>query len=339
MNYSHSKIFRLDAKSFLRNFKKWGPCARTCIGLTCSSLTEERLQEDATIVARKFAQDPATFAMQAQSSDASHTLFTISLNDNRSVYTLRVSTPYLRGLVMEEIVKFDTEDQILFYHRASSMPTFRGTLGYMFERYFLVWLYSAKQGNALLCTAKHVRSATFANPLRVTRLATSKRSHVAAGDQVHQVPELRLKPLVWVKMTVSNGVSFFKAAKDSDTPFGWVPALWTFPSFDAVICTKSEIITIQVTVSLGHTMDPDGFKQLKHFLPRKFQSTRTWCHVFVMDCPDHADSLRRQHHQIPEGMSILIYSAVLDVPTCKFFSEAMKRAFTPQCTWLKGTVY
>ena len=89
----------------------------------------------------------------------------------------------------------------------------------MFERDFIAWLYSTKRGNALLCTAKHVRSATFSNPLRVTRLTTSKRSYVTASDQVHQV-ELRLKPLVREKLMVSNGELFFKATKDSNTLFG-----------------------------------------------------------------------------------------------------------------------
>ena len=81
-----------------------------CIGLAQGSLTEEWLQEDATIIARKFAQDPTTFAIQAQSLDASYVLFTVSPNDKRSVYTLRAATPYLHGLVMEEIAKFDTAD-------------------------------------------------------------------------------------------------------------------------------------------------------------------------------------------------------------------------------------
>jgi hypothetical protein len=69
--------------------------------------------------------------MQASSQDVSHVLFTVTPNDKRSVYTLRVTTPHLIGLVMEEITKFDAADQVSFYHRASDLPQFQGTLGYM----------------------------------------------------------------------------------------------------------------------------------------------------------------------------------------------------------------
>jgi hypothetical protein len=258
--------------------------------------------------------------MEAQSHDASHTLFTVFPNDQRTDFTLRVTTPYLRGLVMEEIAKFDTADQISFYHRASSLPQFRGTLGYMFEECFLVWLYSAERANALSCTAESTTSAnpprattsaTSANPLRATRSTRSKSklSNVAADEQA----ELRLHPLGRERLTVVNGDSSFANAKDSHTPFGWVPASRTFPTFDAVICTDKNIITIQVTVSSEHTMERDGFDRLKHRLPVKFQRTRTWCHVFVTDCPEKADSLRKQHHQVAKDMNISIYSAVLDV--------------------------
>ena len=309
-------MLQLDAKSFLKDFKKWGPCARTCVGLACGSITEEQLQEDATRAAKMFAQNPSAFTMETQSQDISHVLFTVSPNDVRSTYTLRVATPYLRGLVTEEIAKFDAADHVSFYHHTSSLPAFKGTLGYLFEKYFLAWLCSGKRGNVLSCVTK---------PLRSVR-CKSKTSNVAADDQT----KLRLQPLGRDRLIVSNGDSCFANAKDSNTPFGWVPASSrTFPSFDAVICTSRNIITIQVTVSSEHTMEPDGFDRLKRHLPARFQSSKSWCHVFITDCADNADSLRKQNHQVAKEMNISIYSAVLDVSACSIRSEDLRRAFRP----------
>ena len=69
LTYSHSGILRLDTERFLEDFEKWGPCARTCIGLAHGSLTEERLQDDAISIAKRFAQDPCAFTMDAPSKD------------------------------------------------------------------------------------------------------------------------------------------------------------------------------------------------------------------------------------------------------------------------------
>lgn len=57
LTYSYSKILHLDVKRFLKDFKRWGPCVRTCVGLACGALTEERLQwqEDAASAAKTFA--------------------------------------------------------------------------------------------------------------------------------------------------------------------------------------------------------------------------------------------------------------------------------------------
>jgi hypothetical protein len=117
---------------FLGIFKKWGPSARTCVDLACGFLNEEELQKKAISAAKKFTQDPAAITMQASSQDVLHVLFTVTPNENRSIYTLRVTTPHLICLVMEEMSKFDAADQLSFYHRVSHLPQFQGTLGYMY---------------------------------------------------------------------------------------------------------------------------------------------------------------------------------------------------------------
>jgi hypothetical protein len=258
--------------------------------------------------------------MQASSEDFSQVLFTVTPNDKRSVYTLRVTTPYLCGLVMQEIANLDATEQVSFYHRASDLPQFQGTWGYMFEKYFLVWLYSAERADALPCsTAKNTTSAKSSYIKKVTR------STFTADDQAKHRPQ----PLRRERLTVINGDSDFANAKDSDTLFGWLPASRVFPPFDAVICTDKTIITIQLTVSSKHFMKRTGFDRLKQYLPEVFESARTWCHVFFTDCSENATSLRRQHHDVDFERNISIYSAVLDVSKCKFSSKDVERTFTP----------
>ena len=56
----------------------------------------------------KFAQDP-TITMEAWASSQyfSDVLFTVTPTDEKSFYTSRVTTLYLRGLVMEETAKLN----------------------------------------------------------------------------------------------------------------------------------------------------------------------------------------------------------------------------------------
>ena len=319
---SHSKISNYDVKNFLANFKKWGPNIHTCIRLAEGVITTKELQTQAAEVARRFAQDPDAINMQAISQESSHVLFTVTSNDvSRSSFSLRVTNPYLCGLVMKEITLLNETAQASFYQKTSTLPAFKGTWGYMFEKYFLVWLHSTKQGNELECTAK--------SPKR-------KRGEQSNSDP--EPKELSLQPVGPNKL-IKGEISKFGKVKDSDTPFGWLPSSLTFPSFDAVICTHDRIITIQLTVSHSHSMDDDGFKQLKKNLPANFQKKRTWCHVFVTDREGNANSLLKQYHDVAAERNISIYSVVLDVPACKFSSEDVERTFTPNVCLLKATLY
>lgn len=113
----------------------------------------------ATEASKEFARDSAAVTMEASTKDGPHVLFTIYPEDEeKSAYIMKVATPYLSSLVMQQIANFDAIDQLSFYHKASTLPLFKGTMGYIFERYFFVWL-SAKQGISLTCTAKTRRSA------------------------------------------------------------------------------------------------------------------------------------------------------------------------------------
>ena len=320
LDYFHSIISSFDVKSFLAYFKKWGPATPTCIKLARGFLIEAQLQRKATDVAFKFARDPAAIDIQALSQESF--LFTLTPNDDRSVYTPRAS-PYFCSLIMKEIAKLDTAAQVSFYRQASNLLGFEETWEYMFKTYFLVWLCSTEQ-DALSCTATSAKPSTL-----------SKRSTSTTDDQA----ELRLKPLGLEKVFTISGDSNFQKARDSDTPFGWLPASRfdsrILFSFDAIICTDKNIITIQLTVSSEHAMKPDCFERLKQYLPATFERTRTWCHVFVTDCNANAILLRKRNHRVAVEQNISIYSAVLDVPACKFSPEDVEHIFRPSVCWYK----
>lgn len=53
--------------------------------------------------------------MEAPSKDSHHVLFTVYPEDEeRLAYILKVATPYLSSLIMEEIAVFDAIDQVSF---------------------------------------------------------------------------------------------------------------------------------------------------------------------------------------------------------------------------------
>lgn len=52
---------------------------------------------------------------------------------------------------------------------------------------------------------------------------------------------------------------------------------------DAIVCSRRHIITIQVTTSKKHGLNPEVLKEIKANLPKLFWKKRRWCHVFVTD--------------------------------------------------------
>ena len=234
--------------------------------------------------------------MEAPSQDASHVLFTVIPNIDRSVFTLMVTTPYLCDIVKKEIVKHDATHRAWFYQQASDLPQFQGTVGYVFKKYFTAWLYS-KHSDPLRCTPKFPQRS---------------------------VTNLILTPVGHESVYVVSGDSAFGETEDKPLPFAWLPAQRNFPTFDAIICTSEHIITIQATVASEHTMSPKGYERLNKYLPREFGRARTWHHIFLTDCKGSATSLRRQNHKVATDHAVTIHSAVLDISKLNLSSEGFR---------------
>lgn len=84
---------------------------------------------------------------------------------------------------------------------------------------------------------------------------------------------------------------------------------------DAIVCSGTCIITIQVTMSETHPLNPRVFKLIKASLPKRFRKRRRWCHVFITDEEEKAKRLQTKSYQGLEniGFFISIYSSVLNV--------------------------
>ena len=144
-----------------------------------------------------------------------------------------------------------------------------------------------------------------------------------------------LQPVGYENVIVHGGEAGkdgYKSANRRQISFAWIPASRSDASFDAVMCTQNDIITIQVTVAATHSVKATGFERLKKYLPKKFKESRRWSHVFVTDHDDTAAKLRRKNYTVADetGISINIYTAVLDISLIQYDPEVLKRAKVPQ---------
>ena len=302
--YSLSIIHGLDVERFLENYDEWGPSTRTCLGLARGTITEDELEDKVAKVAKKFAENPRAIFMEEDSEDGSHWLFTsVPSGGRRDVPVLQVATPNLKEFVMEAISRTNATQQVSFYAEASSYPFFRSEFGYIFENYFYRWLASDPY-NKIPCTA-WPRSTVSTEATRST-----------AHEQDQQVELHRLQPVGLDKVIVHGGdadARGYKSANEYRTPFSWIPASRLDAAFDAVICTDTNIITIQVTNAAEQSIKEKGIQSLVKNLPNEYRKARSWCHVFVTDYHDNATKLGKAKYPIADKMNISIHTAVLDI--------------------------
>jgi len=238
--------------------------------------------------ARLYATDPRQFINagneEAVTRCASHRLFTIVPDRLRMVETVEIKTTYLSSLVVHAIAEVDAAKQVEFFNLTSNHPWFRGSGGYVFEKFVDVWLFSDPQSEGLLCTPAEPTDGSFVlHPVGGENLFVFMGVHVLTGARGHQIS-------------------------------GWLPAVSNFPSFDAIIFTPDRIITIQATISSSHNATSTGFEQVEtvYSSGSLYRQHRRWCHVFMTHNEETAERLRNQAFPHLDNMDILIYSAVLN---------------------------
>jgi hypothetical protein len=174
-----------------------------------------------------------------------------------------------------------------FYNTISRHPWFRASAGHIFETHVLLWLRYAPAQECLPCTR-----AVDSSPLLEIPACGKNMEFFARVEDLKNVGEPESQKCL-------------------------VPVAQNFPTLDAVILTHKFVITIQITVGSTHDAKSTGFEKVYKWLPSDFLANRRWCHVFLTDAEDKADSLRGQKlNSVPEGMTIHVYSAFMNVDQC-----------------------
>ena len=285
--YSHSIIYGLQTGDFLVNFDKWGPSARTCLQLARGLLIENQLESRAEEAADKFVNNPSAINTEGNAEVDFHLLFTtFPIGPERDVSALRVATSHLMDFVVKAVAKINAAKRVSLYTRASNHPSFRSAFGYVFKKVYYIWLSSDPDDpdNKLSCTAS----------------PRSVRSVRSVRSTTRQQKPLYLQSVGYKNVIVHGGEAGkdgYESADQHPLPFAWIPASHLDASFDAVMCTQNDIITIQVTIAATHSVEATGFKWLQSYLPKKFKDSRRWSHVFVTDNKGTAAKLRRKNIQ------------------------------------------
>jgi hypothetical protein len=105
-------------------------------------------------------------------------------------------------------------------------------------------------------------------------------------------------------------------------PFYWRPTDQSFTSVDSILCTKTEGILIQSTVSPKHDAKPEGIQSVHDSLPKGFWKKRKWAFVFITDTDENAAALRSQTlKDLPEGIDV--YSCTFEIGQSKLTSRQL----------------
>jgi hypothetical protein len=185
-------------------------------------------------------------------------------DQDRSSTVGDIETNYLRNLVDRSVKHLDAAKQVNFFYQISKHPWLGAAVGYVFEKVVYTWLFAHPTSKGLPCTA---HSPGSPKPLRF-------------------IP-------VCERVFVFSGITTFRKADEYETPI-CLPISQAFPVSDAIICTNTHFITVQLTVFARHNANPENFTLIQDAFPKLFRRSRQWRYVFITDDEDKAKALRNQ---------------------------------------------
>lgn len=277
-------ILHLDLKCLHDNFRLWGPIARTCIDLADPRHLAHH-NETVASAARDLTKKIDQFA-DLDSLMVSHQLISVRpdlRNGSRQNVTVDFATKHLLGFVSRAYAAQDRATRLSFYKMIRGHSWFGTSAGHFFETHVLLWIRHAPTQDSLPCTSAKAGSPSLHIP--------------ACGKH----------------MQFFSNINELKV-DENESRTCWVPASEKFPTWDAIILTDKFIITVQMTLASRHDAKKFEFERAYNSLPSEFVETRHWCHVFLTDKEDKADSLRCQTlTEIPRKMTIHVYSALINI--------------------------
>jgi hypothetical protein len=256
-------------------------------------MTVDELKNSATSAARSFVSSPmnmATLLADLDATKVSHVLFALRPQalDSRNVPTAEIPTNHLRGFIVRAAAELDVAQQSQFFNEISAHPWFKGSAGYVFEKFV------------------HVRL--------LTNLSSKPLEAIPARPGLPRLIIPACKNVIPL-----GGLSRLKEANKYTLPFYWRPTSQSFTSVDAVICTKPDILFVQSTVAPKHGAKPEGVDNILDHLPVKFRDARNWCLIFITDTEERATALRKQ--KFKELKNMRIYSCVFKIGQSALTSE------------------
>ncbi|KAF8342458.1 hypothetical protein F5887DRAFT_974351 [Amanita rubescens] len=277
------QLLKLDTDKLLSYYWTWGPCARTCVKLVEGNLDLDEHRHNVSIAAAKFASDPRKLfglVTEFNSDEVSHVLFFVRPEkrsaDSASAIRAEVPTKHLSGILALAVARIDAAQQSMFFSLISSHPWTKTPAGWMFEKFV------------------HIRLASTAAPPLTCVPADVGRDSL-------------LIPVCGITRPL-NGITGLREANKYALPFYWRPTSTSFTSIDGIICTDSDIILVQATVSSKHKVKVSGLDAIRNGLPERFQR-RNWCLVFITSTEESAQALRDQNMTLPERWeNLVIYS-------------------------------
>ena len=166
----------------------------------------------------------------------------------------------------------------------SKQPGFKTSTGKMFEELVLSWLYTHSN-----CSIPSIAAQSTSSQLKIPACGENNTLFFDS------------------KTTMENGIK----AKSAH-PLMLIPTSLAFPTADAIILTKTYIITVQITLSASHSASNTGFDLIGNHLPSTTKKSKKWRHVFITDNLNKAASLRHQtFNDLPSKYQV--FSAVFEV--------------------------
>ena len=257
-----------------------------------------------------FVSDPENMLSSIAALDASkvsHVLFALRPQSlqTRDVPFAELATSHLQGFVIRAAAELELVRQSHFFALISKHPWFKGTVGNFYEKFV------------------HVRltAQPYAQPL-IGIPADSKLPQLVIPVCTRHIPLGRLFRLA--------------QAYEYELPFYWRPTNQSFASVDSILCTKTEGIFIQSTVSTKHDAKPEGIQSVHNYLPNGFWRQRKWAFVFITDTDENAVALRSQRlKDLPEDIDI--YSCTFKIGQSELTSREL--AVLKQITVIGYSMY
>jgi hypothetical protein len=275
-------IYHLDINLLRKNYKQWGPSARTCIMLS-NPFEIQAYRFDLTSTANWFAKNFDQFD-SLYVALMSHQLVVVRpTTESRQMVTGEFASERLLAFISRAYARRDSAARRCFYKAMSGHAWFSASARHILKSSVLLWL-------------RHP-------PARA-------RAYLRCVPAVDGSPRLVI-PACKDKMEFFTKAEDLKLVDQRNLPQCLVFVSQAFPTLDAIVITTNSIITVQVTIDSAQDANESEFQKVYSNLPSSIRIGRTRCNVFVTDSEDKAKSLREQQLTIPTD--IHVYSASVDI--------------------------